>query len=401
MSEITKSPGLSDLDQLCVQTIRFLAADAVQKANAGHPGMPIGMAPGAYVLWDRHLKFNPTNPTWANRDRFVLSAGHGCMLLYSLLYLTGYDFTLEDLKNFRQWASKTAGHPEYNPKLGIEATTGPLGQGISNSVGMAIAQKYLANMFNREGFDILNYKIYTIAGDGCLQEGVASEASSLAGHLKLNNLIVIYDDNHITIDGKTDLSFTENVAQRYKAYGWFVQEVPGDGNDMEAFEKSLKRAQREKSRPCMIKVRTHIAYGAPTMQDTSEAHGAPLGEEEIKKTKQRFGWDPEKTFNVPDEVLNHTRQAIEKGKKAQASWARKFKKYAQAHPELAQQFTGALAGTLPSNIDELLPKFDPAKPVATRAASGKVLNALMPKMPLILGGSADLTPSNNTRFDGA
>jgi len=400
MEVSVKNPGLSELDELCVQTIRFLAADAVQKAKAGHPGMPMGMAPAAYVLWDRYLKFNPANPTWPNRDRFVLSAGHGCMLLYSLLYLTGFDFTLDDLMNFRQWGSKTAGHPEYHPDRGIEATTGPLGQGIGNSVGMAIAQKYLANMFNRDKFNIVDYKIYTIAGDGCLQEGVSSEASSLAGHLKLNNLIVIYDDNHITIDGKTDLSFTENVVQRYKAYGWFVQEVPGDGNDMETFEKALKRAQREKNRPSIIKLRTHIAYGAPTMQDTSEAHGAPLGEEEIKNTKIRFGWDPEKTFNVPDEVLNHTRQAIERGKKLQASWDRKFKKYAQAYPELAQQFTDALAGKLPVNIDELLPKFDPAKPIATRAASGKVLNALMPKMPLVLGGSADLTPSNNTRFEG-
>jgi transketolase len=400
MEVSVKNPGLSELDELCVQTIRFLAADAVQKAKAGHPGMPMGMAPAAYVLWNRHLKFNPANPAWPNRDRFVLSAGHGCMLLYSLLYLTGFDFTLDDLMNFRQWGSKTPGHPEYHPGLGIEATTGPLGQGISNSVGMAIAQKYLANMFNRDKFNIVDYKIYTIAGDGCLQEGVSSEASSLAGHLKLNNLIVIYDDNHITIDGKTDLSFTENVVQRYKAYGWFVQEVPGDGNDMESFEKALKRAQREKNRPCIIKLRTHIAYGAPTMQDTSEAHGAPLGEEEIKKTKVRFGWDPEKTFNVPAEVLNHCREAVEKGKKIQASWDRKFKKYAQVYPELAQQFTDALAGKLPVNIDELLPQFDPAKPIATRAASGKVLNALMPKIPLILGGSADLTPSNNTRFEG-
>ncbi len=400
MEVSVKNPGLSELDELCVQTIRFLAADAVQKAKAGHPGMPMGMAPAAYVLWNRHLRFNPADPKWPNRDRFVLSAGHGCMLLYSLLYLTGYDISLDDLMNFRQWGSKTPGHPEYHPGRGIEATTGPLGQGISNSVGMAIAQKYLANMFNRDKFNIVDYKIYTIAGDGCLQEGVSSEASSLAGHLKLNNLIVIYDDNHITIDGKTELSFTENVVQRYKAYGWFVQEVPGDGNDMEAFEKALKRARREKNRPSIIKLRTHIAYGAPTMQDTSEAHGAPLGEEEIKKTKVRFGWDPEKTFNVPAEVLNHTREAVEKGKKLQALWQRKFKKYAQVFPELAQQFTDALAGKLPVNIDELLPQFDPAKPIATRAASGKVLNALMPKMPLILGGSADLTPSNNTRFEG-
>ena len=403
MGEAKRVKGVTELDELCIDTIRFLAADAVQKAKAGHPGMPMGMAPAAYTLWMRHLKFNPANPRWFNRDRFILSGGHGCMLLYSLLYLTGYDMTLDDLKNFRQWGSKTPGHPEYHPDLGIEATTGPLGQGISNAVGMAIAQKYLANYFNREGFPVVDYKIYATCGDGDLEEGVSSESSSLAGHLGLDNLIVIYDDNHISIDGVTELSFTEDVAKRYKAYGWNVIEVPGDGNDMATFEKALKKARRTKDRPTLIKLRTHIAFGAPTKQDTAEAHGSPLGEDEIKLTKKNFGWDPEKTFNVPEGVLEHTRKAVDKGKKTEASWNRLFKKYAAAYPELAQQFQNAAEGKITVDIDSLLPKFDPIKEgkpnaIATRSASGKTLDALMPHLPLILGGSADLTPSNNTRW---
>ena len=393
--------GVSNTDKACVDTIRFLAADGVQKANSGHPGMPIGMAPTAYVLWTKVLRHNPTDPQWPNRDRFILSAGHGSMLIYSLLHLTGYNMTLDDLKSFRQWGSKTAGHPEYDPHLGIEVTTGPLGQGISNGVGMAIAQKYLATTFNRDGFKIIDYRIFTIAGDGCMQEGLSSEASSLAGHLGLDNLTVIYDDNHITIDGNTDLSFTEDVARRYKAYGWNVIEVPGDGNDLEAIEKAIKRAKACKGRPTIIKLRTHIAFGSPNKHDTSEAHGAPLGEDEVKLMKQAFGWDPNKTFHVPDEVYTRMRQCIDTGKKAQAAWQRMFKRYAKQYPDLAAQFQDALAGKLPIDIDEVLPKFDPAKPMATRQASGKVLNAVMPKLPLVLGGSADLTPSNNTRFDGA
>ncbi len=401
MNVSVKNPGLTEFDELCVQTIRFLSIDAVQKANSGHPGMPMGMAPAAYVLWDRHLKYNPANPKWHNRDRFVLSAGHGCALLYSLLYLTGYNMGLEDLKNFRQWGSKAAGHPEYMPEAGIEVTTGPLGQGIANAVGMAIAEKYLAKYFNRDGFDVIDYKIYTIAGDGCFEEGVTSEASSLAGHLGLNNLIVIYDDNHITIDGKTDISFTEDVVKRYKAYGWNVIVVEGDGNDMEAFEKALKRAKKEKNRPTMIKFRTHIAYGSPNKQDSADAHGSALGEDEVKLTKKNFGWDPEKTFYIPQEVWEHTQKAVESGKKLEAAWNRKFKKYAGVYPELAQQFETAAAGKLGVNLDEIMPKFEAGTSLATRQASGKVLNALMPKLPLILGGSADLTPSNNTLFAGA
>lgn len=393
--------GLSELDELCVQTIRFLALDAIQKANSGHPGMPMGMAAAAYTLWTRHLRYNPADPKWLNRDRFVLSAGHGSMLLYSLLYLAGYDVSLDELKNFRQWGSKTPGHPEYDPQRGVEATTGPLGQGISNAVGMAIAQKYLAGYFNRDALPIIDYNIYVIASDGDLEEGVSSEASSLAGHLGLDNLVVIYDDNRISIDGSTDLTFTEDRARRYQAYGWYVQVVEGDGNDMAAFEKALLNAGNEKARPCLIKLRTHIAYGSPNFQDTAAAHGSPLGQDEIKLIKKNSGWDPEKSFYVPQEVLSHMRQAVEKGKKSQADWNKTFEDYAEAYPELAGQFRDAAAGKLPVNLDGILPKFEPGSSIATRKASGKVLDAVMPKLPLVLGGSADLTPSNNTKFTGA
>ena len=401
MSAEQKKAGFSKLDELCVQTVRFLSVEGVQKAKSGHPGMPMGMAPAAYVLWTRHLKHNPANPRWHNRDRFVLSAGHGSMLLYSLLHLTGYDLSLDDLKSFRQWASKTPGHPEYDPQLGVEVTTGPLGQGISNAVGMAIAQKYLASYFNRDGFPIIDYNIYTIAGDGDLEEGVSSEACSLAGHLGLDNLIVIYDDNHITIDGDTDLCFTEDRAKRFKSYGWNVIVVDGDGNDLDAIDKTLKKAKHRKNQPTIIKLRTHIAYGSPNKQDTAEAHGSPLGEDEIRLIKEKFGWDPEKTFYIPQEVLSHMRKALDRGKKAEATWNKKFEKYAHAYPELAQQFRDAAAGKLSVNLDELLPKFEADSSVATRKASQKVLNALMPKCPLVLGGSADLTPSNNTRWTEA
>lgn len=396
-----KNKGLSELDELCIQTIRFLSVDAVQKANSGHPGMPMGMAPAAYVLWTKHMRYNPANPRWHNRDRFVLSAGHGSTLLYSLLYLTGYDLSLDELKNFRQWSSKTPGHPEYDPDCGVEVTTGPLGQGISNAVGMAIAGKYLANYFNRDGFDVIDYKVYVIASDGDLEEGVSSEACSLAGHLDLDNLIVIYDDNHISIDGPTELSFTEDRAKRYEAYGWHVQEVGGDGNDIAAIEKALENAKKQKARPSIIKLRTHIAYGSPNMQDKAEAHGAPLGEDEIKLTKERFGWDPGKTFHVPEKALTHMRKAVEQGKQAEQAWDKMFAEYAKKYPDLARQFHDASEGKLPVKLDEILPKFEAGSSVATRKASGKVLDALMPKLPLVLSGSADLTPSNNTRFTGA
>jgi transketolase len=398
MSVSVKNPGLSKLDELCIQTIRFLSMEAVQKANSGHPGMPMGMAPAAYVLWTKYMKHNPANPRWNNRDRFVLSAGHGSALLYSMLHLTGYDISLDDLKSFRQWGSKTPGHPEYEPDCGVEVTTGPLGQGISNAVGMAIAQKYLASYFNRDGYPIIDYKIYVIASDGDLQEGVASEASSLAGHLGLDNLIVVYDDNHISIDGDTDLAFTEDRAERYQAYGWNVQTVKGDGNDMTAFEKALKNAEQEKQRPTLIKLRTHIAYGSPNMQDTAGAHGAPLGDDEIRLIKERFGWDPEKSFFVPEEVQAHMQKVLERGKEAEAEWDKLFADYAGVHPELAGQFRDAAAGKLPVELDEVMPEFEPGSSIATRKASGKVLEALMLKLPLVLGGSADLTPSNNTSW---
>jgi len=401
MKVSVKNPGLSELDELCVQTIRFLSVEAVQKANSGHPGMPMGMAPAAYVLWTKHMNYNPANPRRHNRDRFVLSAGHGSVLLYSLLHLTGFDISLDELKNFRQWGSKTPGHPEYDPECGVEVTTGPLGQGISNAVGMAIAEKYLAGYFNRDGFPIIDYKVYVIVSDGDLEEGVASEASSLAGHLGLDNLIVVYDDNRISIDGDTELAFTEDRAKRYEAYGWNVQVVGGDGNNMAAFEKALENAKNEKGRPSIIKLRTHIAFGSPNKQDTAESHGAPLGDDEIRLIKERFGWDPEKSFHVPEEVLAHMRQAVEKGAEAEAAWNKMFEEYARVYPELAQQFRDAAAGKLPVNLDDILPKFEAGGTIATRKASGKVLDALMPKLPLILGGSADLTPSNNTKFAGA
>ncbi len=394
-------PGLSELDQLCVDTIRFLAMEGVQKANSGHPGMPIGMAPAAYVLWTKHMKYNPANPLWHNRDRFVLSGGHGSMLLYSLLHLTGFDYSLEDLQSFRQWESKTPGHPEYNPALGIEATTGPLGQGISNAVGMAIAEKYLADYFNRQEFPIIDYKMFVFAGDGDLEEGISGEASSLAGHLGLNNLVVVYDDNHISIDGPTELSFTEDRAKRYEAYGWYVQEVDGDGNDMKKFEKALINAKSEVERPSMIKLRTHIAYGAPNMQDTAAAHGSPLGDDEIALMKKQWGWDPFKKFYVPDEVAEHMGKALDRGKKAEKEWTKLFDAYAEKHPKLAKAFKDASEGNWPIKLDEALPVFEAGKAMATRKASGSVLAALMPHLPLVVGGSADLTPSNNTHFPEA
>ncbi len=401
MSVTKKNPGLSELDELCIQTIRFLSMEAVQKAKSGHPGMPMGMAPAAYVLWTKYMRHNPANPKWHNRDRFVLSAGHGSTLLYSLLHLAGYDISLDELKNFRQWGSKTPGHPEYDPELGVEVTTGPLGQGISNAVGMAIAQKYLASYFNRDGFPVIDYKIYVIAGDGDLQEGISSEASSLAGHLGLDNLVLVYDDNHISIDGDTDLSFTEDRAKRYEAYGWNVQTVKGDGNDMAAFEKALKNAEKEKHRPTLIKLRTHIAFGSPNKQDTSGAHGSPLGDDEIRLMKENYGWDPDKSFYVPEEVSAYMREVAAKGAEADKTWNKMFADYAEAHPELAGQFRDAAEGKLGVNIDEILPKFEAGSSVATRKASGAVLGALMPKLPLVLGGSADLTPSNNTHFADA
>ena len=391
---------LGQLDNLSIQTIRFLSMEGVQAANSGHPGMPMGMAAAAYALWQRHLKFDPANPDWINRDRFVLSAGHGSMLLYSLLHLFGYDVSLDDLKNFRQWSSKTPGHPEYGHTPGVEVTTGPLGQGVANAVGMAIAQKYLANRYNKKDFPIFDYNIYTICGDGCLQEGVSGEASSLAGHLGLDNVILIYDDNSITIDGSTDISFTEDVARRYEAYGWNVVAIDGDGNDIDALTEAIQQAQKQTKAPTLIKFRSHIGYGSPNLQDSHAAHGAPLGEDEIKLIKKNAGWDPDKSFVVPEEVAVHTGAAKEKGAKLSAEYKTLLDAYAKAYPELATELNDAIAGK-GTIADSDMPVFDPEKPLATRAASGKMLAALMPSMPLVLGGSADLTPSNNTHFPDA
>jgi transketolase len=404
ITRIARHSSLSELDELCINTIRCLSMDAVQKAKSGHPGMPMGMAAAGYLLWTRFLRHNPANPRWTNRDRFVLSAGHGCMLLYSLLHLTGYDMSLDEIRNFRQWGSKTPGHPEFGHTPGVEVTTGPLGQGISNGVGMAIAEKYLAAYFNREGFPLINYRIFAFAGDGCLQEGVSSEASSLAGHLGLNNLIVVYDDNHITIDGGTDLAFTENSAKRYESYGWFVQTVGGDGNDLKSLESAINSALDEPDRPSLIRLRTHIGFGSPNKQDSAEAHGSPLGEEEVALTKVRYGWDPQKKFEVPYQALSHFRQQVEKGAKAEHLWNAMFERYASVYPGAADEFRRAEARMPPAGWEDIWRgpalAFDSAKPVATREAQGRVLDAVMPKLPLVLGGSADLTPSNNTRFRG-
>ena len=400
MSSKQQYSDLSELDQLCINTIRFLSADAIQTANSGHPGLPMGMAGIVFRLFTQYLKFNPENPQWHNRDRFVLSAGHGSALLYTLLHLTGYDLSLDDLKDFRKLGSKTPGHPEYGHTPGVEATPGPLGQGIANAVGLAIAGKYLGSYLNRPEYTVMDYHTYVLSGDGCLQEGIASEACSLAGHLGLNNLIVIYDDNKITIDGKTDLSFSEDVAKRFEAYNWHVQEISGDGHDLEAFDRALVNAQEEDSRPSLIKVETVIGYGSPHKQGTSGVHGSPLGADELKLTKEALGWNFD-SFHVPDEARAVFDQSSLKGKKAEADWNQMFQTYETAYPELAETFQNAVQGTLPQNWTEHLPKFEAGESIATRVASGKFLENVMPHFPLVLGGSADLTPSNNTKFSEA
>jgi len=390
----------AELDQLCINTIRFLAVDGVQKANSGHPGMPMGSAPMAYVLWTRFLRHDPAKPAWPNRDRFVLSAGHGSMLLYSLLHLTGYDLPLSELQQFRQWGSKTPGHPEHWLVPGIETTTGPLGQGFGNGIGMAIAEKYLAAHFNRPGHEIVNYKTYAIAGDGCLMEGISSEAASLAGHLQLDNLIYFYDDNHISIEGDTLIAFSEDRGKRFEAYGWFVQKVE-DGNDLDAIDAAIRAAEAERGRPSIIMVRTHIGYGSPNKHDTGEAHGSPLGVEEVKLTKQNLGWPLEPAFLVPDEAREHFRQALSKGAELDAAWQAKLAAYREAYPDLAAEWDRYTRGELPEGWKSKIPVFSHTeKPVATREASGKVLNAISPVLPTLLGGSADLSPSTNTIIKG-
>ena len=360
----------------------------------------MGAAPMAYVLWTRHLRHHPHKTRWPNRDRFILSAGHGSMLLYSLLHLTGYDLPLEELKRFRQWESKTPGHPENQLVEGIETTTGPLGQGFSTGVGMAIAEKYLAARFNRPGHDLVDYKIYAIVSDGDLMEGISHEAASLAGHLGLDNIIYLYDDNHISIEGSTDLAFTEDRGTRFEAYGWFVQHIP-DGNDVAALDHALRAAKAQKGKPSIIMVRTHIAYGAPHAQDTAEAHGAPLGEEEIKLTKQAYDWPPEAKFFVPEEALSNFRQALDRGELAEREWQQRLAAYRQVFPDLAAEWDRFVKGELPEGWKENIPVFKSSDgAMATRQASGKVLAAIAPSLPTLLGGSADLSPSTNTYVKG-
>src|SRR5258706_3430 len=377
------------LDRLCIATIRFLSVDAVQKANSGPPGMPLGAAPMAYTLWTRLLKCNPRNPAWADRDRFVLSAGHGSMLLYSLLHLSGYDLSLDDIKNFRQWGSKAPGHPERGHTPGVEVTTGPLGQGFANSVGMAIAEAQLAARYNRPDHAIVDHRTYAIVSDGDLMEGVASEAASLAGHLKLGKLICLYDDNRVTLSAGTDIAFSENRAARFEAYGWHTS-VVADGNDVDAIEAALQAAVAQTARPSLILVRTHIGYGSPNKHDTFEVHGSPLGADEVRLTKEPLGWPSEPPFLIPDAALAHMREAIPRGARHEAAWNARMQAYAQAFPELAEELERRLRGELPAGWDADIPVFPAdAKGMATRAASGKVMNAFAAKLPALTGGSAD------------
>ncbi len=387
----------NDLQTRAINTIRFLSADGVQQAKSGHPGLPMGAAAMAFTLWTRHLRHNPRNPKWMGRDRFILSAGHGSMLLYSLLHLTGYDLPLDELKRFRQWGSKTPGHPEYGLTPGVETTTGPLGQGFATGVGMAIAATHLAAVYSPELFD--NY-IYAIVSDGDLMEGVASEAASLAGHLQLGRLIYLYDDNRVSIDGPTDLAFTEDRAKRFEAYGWHVQ-IVDDGNEVEAIDRAITAAKAD-PRPSLILCRTIIGYGAPNKQGTAKVHGEPLGDEELNAAKDHLGWPREPRFYLPDDVLDFFRQAIPRGQQLEDEWNQRFAAFRRAHPEKGAELERRLRGRLPAGWETHLPSFAPdPKGIATRAASGKVLNALAPILPELMGGSADLTPSNNTKTDGA
>jgi transketolase len=387
------------LDQKCIDTLRFLSVDMVQKADSGHPGLPLGAAPMAYVLWTRFLKFNPKNPAWPDRDRFVLSAGHGSALLYSLLYATGYDLSLDDIKQFRQWGSKAPGHPERGHTPGVEVTTGPLGQGMANAVGMAIAEAQLGARYNRPGHTPIDHRTYALVSDGDLMEGVASEAASLAGHLKLGKLTCLYDDNYVTLSAGTDITFSEDRAARFRAYGWHTVLVE-DGNDLAAMETALTQAQAETRRPSLILIRTHIGYGSPE-QDSFKAHGSPLGVEDVKKTKQNLGWPTEPAFLVPDAALAHFREALDRGAKSEAQWSDRVTAYTKAFPELAAELQGSLRGELPAGWNADIPVFPPdPKGMATREASGKVMNAIAPKLPALTGGSADLDPSTKTALKG-
>ncbi|MBF0467344.1 MAG: transketolase [Desulfamplus sp.] len=389
-----------DLEQLCIHTIRTLSIDAIQKANSGHPGAPMGLAPTAFVLWNRYMRHNPSNPAWVDRDRFVLSGGHASMLLYSMLYLDGYGLTLDDLKNFRQWGSRTPGHPEFGHTPGVETTTGPLGQGIANAVGMAMAERHMASRFNTETRELINHFTYVMCGDGDLMEGVASEAVSLAGHLGLGKLVCLYDDNSISIEGSTAIAFTEDVKAKFEAMNWHVVSVP-DGNDTDAIAAAIEAAQKETDKPTLIKVTTKIAYGSPHKQGTCGAHGSPLGADEIRLVKEFYGVPVDKDFYVPDEVINECRKTVKKGEAQEEAWQDIFDEYKSEFPELAAAFADAVSGYLTQGWDSEIPLFSPKdKPIATRAASGKVLNAIAKNLPVLMGGSADLAPSNNTYLSG-
>jgi len=389
--ETTPTP---ELDQLCVNTIRTLSLDAVQRAESGHPGLPLGAAPMAYVLWTRHLRHNPRNPAWAGRDRFLLSAGHGSMLLYSLLHLTGYDLSLDDLMNFRQWESKTPGHPENFQTPGVEITTGPLGQGFANGVGMAMGAAHLADKFNQEGFPLIDNFVYAIVSDGDLMEGVASEAASLAGHLKLGRLIYLYDDNQVTIEGFTSLAFTEDVPRRFDSYGWHTLTVE-DGNDLDQIDAAIREAQKVSDRPSLISVKTVIGFGMPTA-GTRKAHSDAPGEDAVKETKRQLGWPEDETFHVPEEARAHFGRSVERGERLEAEWNALVERYEREREDLGRAWRVTMSGELPEGWESHLPTFESAKPMATRAASGECINALAPHLPMLFGGSADLGVSNNT-----
>ena len=395
MSTVQKS-----LDQLCVDTIRTLSIDVVQKANSGHPGLPLGAAPMAYVLWQRHLKHNPRDPRWPDRDRFVLSAGHGSALLYALLHLTGYDVTLDDLKGFRQWGSRTPGHPEFRLTPGVEATTGPLGQGSANAVGMAIAERTLAARFNRPGHEIVNHRTFALVSDGDLMEGISSEAGSLAGHLGLGKLLYLYDDNHVTLDGPTKWTFTEDVLQRYAAYGWQVLRVAEGDTDLDGIDAAIRAGMSETARPTIIAVRTTIGYGSPHKAGTSKAHGSPLGVEEVALTKKALGWEWTEPFTIPEDSAKSFRSAVERGIHAEADWERRFADYARVFPDLAEAWRREQKGDLPEGWDANLPRWKAGESLATRVASSKAINAIAPKMPALLGGDADLSESTKTVIEG-
>ncbi len=390
------------IEELTINTIRTLAMDAVQKADSGHPGTPMALAPLAYVLWKHFLHYNPQNPTWLNRDRFILSNGHASMLQYAMLYLTGYDLSLDDLKQFRQWDSRTPGHPEYGLTPGIETTTGPLGQGFMTGVGMAIAEAHLAATYNRDEFNIFDHYTYVFCSDGDLMEGASHEAASIAGHFGLGKLIYVYDNNHITIEGETKITYSDDVAKRFEAYHWHVQDIGDKANDLPAITRAIENARNVKDKPSLIIMQSHIGYGAPNKQDTPDAHGSPLGEEEIKKTKEFYGWPPEEKFLVPEKALKHMREAVDRGRKLEDEWKVKFDKYEEKYPDMVAQLEAAINDKLPKEWAKDIPAFKPGDgPMATRSASGKVINSFAVNVPWLIGGSGDLSPSTKTLIDSS